>query len=803
MTRVALKGLATRPLRTFLTALAIVLGVGMVSAAFTLTDTMRGAADSLSSAAYDGTDAVVSARTAFKVDSSSDFTTQKPTIDASVLGKVRSVPQVGTAVGDISDQAQIIGRNGKPLGDGPYFGTGFDARTPGSGKLTAYRLQDGRWAAGPGEVVIDVASAESEHYKLGSTVKINTRGAASPYRVVGLVRFGTVKSLGKATISVFDLATAQTLFHKQGRYDNVLVAGKPGASGTDVRRAVAAAAGPGRQVQTAQAQDRFTLGGLKKFIGILKTVLLVFGGVAIFVGAFTIFNTLSITVAQRTREFAMLRMVGAARRQVLGSVMLEALALGLGASAIGLAAGFGLAAGLNAVFAALDLQLPQAGTVFEARTAIVAMLVGTLVTLAAGFLPARRATKIAPVAALREADPAARRLRWPSRLVRAAASLLGRPAAAIGGSAGKLARRNAMRQPGRTAGTAAALMIGVMLVTAVTVVANGLRQETKGTLNDRIAASHVITAQDGFSPMDPDIARAAAHAPGVSAISALRQDGGRVAGNTEIVNGVDAATIAKVFDFEWEDGSNRVLSGLGADGAVVDDGWAKEHGTKVGDRITVTSAKGVKLPLVVRGIEKSPVLDSLGLGPITVSRPAFDRAFEAQRDRLSFVTTTNAAALERALAKFPDAHVVSKDGFIKDMTKGIDELLAVFMVLLALTVIVSLFGIVNTLVLSTFERTREIGMLRAVGMTRRQVRRMIRHESIITALLGAAMGIAAGLGVAALLASAFGDEGITFAIPVVSLVAFAGVAILAGVLAAILPARRAAGMDVLTALAYE
>jgi putative ABC transport system permease protein len=803
MTRVALKGLATRPLRTFLTALAIVLGVGMVSAAFTLTDTMRGAADSLSSAAYDGTDAVVSARTAFKVDSSSDFTTQKPTIDASVLGKVRSVPQVGTAVGDISDQAQIIGRNGKPLGDGPYFGTGFDARTPGSGKLTAYRLQDGRWAAGPGEVVIDVASAESEHYKLGSTVKINTRGAASPYRVVGLVRFGTVKSLGKATISVFDLATAQTLFHKQGRYDNVLVAGKPGASGTDVRRAVAAAAGPGRQVQTAQAQDRFTLGGLKKFIGILKTVLLVFGGVAIFVGAFTIFNTLSITVAQRTREFAMLRMVGAARRQVLGSVMLEALALGLGASAIGLAAGFGLAAGLNAVFAALDLQLPQAGTVFEARTAIVAMLVGTVVTLAAGFLPARRATKIAPVAALREADPAGRRLRWPSRLVRAAASLLGRPAAAIGGSAGKLARRNAMRQPGRTAGTAAALMIGVMLVTAVTVVANGLRQETKGTLNDRIAASHVITAQDGFSPMDPDIARAAAHAPGVSAISALRQDGGRVAGNTEIVNGVDAATIAKVFDFEWEDGSNRVLSGLGADGAVVDDGWAKEHGTKVGDRITVTSAKGVKLPLVVRGIEKSPVLDSLGLGPITVSRPAFDRAFEAQRDRLSFVTTTNAAALERALAKFPDAHVVSKDGFIKDMTKGIDELLAVFMVLLALTVIVSLFGIVNTLVLSTFERTREIGMLRAVGMTRRQVRRMIRHESIITALLGAAMGIAAGLGVAALLASAFGDEGITFAIPVVSLVAFAGVAILAGVLAAILPARRAAGMDVLTALAYE
>ena len=803
MTRVALKGMASRPLRTFLTTLAIVLGVGMVSAAFTLTDTMRGAADSLSSAAYDGTDAVVSARTAFKVDSSSDFTTQKPTIDASVLAKVRAVPQVGAAVGDISDQAQIIGRNGKPRGSGPYFGTGFDARTPGAGKLTAFRLQDGRWAAGPGEVVIDVASAESEHYKLGSMVKITTLGAASSYRVVGLVRFGTVKSLGQATISVFDLATAQKLFHKQGRYDSVLVAGKPGASGADVRRAVAAAVGPGQQVQTAEAQDRFTLEGLKKFIGILKTVLLVFGGVAIFVGAFTIFNTLSITVAQRTREFAMLRMVGAARRQVLGSVMIEALALGIGASLIGLAAGFGVAAGLNAVFGALDLQLPEAGMVFEARTAIVALVVGTLVTLAAGILPARRATKIAPVAALRDADPGARRLRLPSRLVRAAAGLLGRPAAAIGGSAGRLARRNAMRHPGRTAVTASALMIGVMLVTAVTVVANGLRQETKGSLGDRISASHVITAQDGYSPLDPDITRTAARVPGVTAISSLRQDGGLVAGGKEIVNGVNAATIAKVFDFEWKDGSNRVLSGLGANGAIVDDGWATEHGTKVGDAITVTSAKGVKLTLVVRGIEKSPVLDSLGLGPITVSQPAFDRAFEAQRDRLAFVTTSDPAAVKKALAAFPDARVLSKDGFINEMTAGIDSLLAIFMVLLALAVIVSLFGIVNTLVLSTFERTRELGMLRAVGMTRRQVRRMIRHESVITALLGAAMGIAAGLGIAALLASVFADEGITFVVPVASLVTFTVVAILAGVLAAILPARRAARMDVLTALAYE
>ena len=453
---------------------------------------------------------------------------------------------------------------------------------------------------------------------------------------------------------MFDLKTAQQLFDKQGRYDSILVAGRSGVPAADVRKAVAAKVGPGAQVQTAAAHDRFTLDGLKQFIGILKTVLLVFGGVAVLVGAFTIFNTLSITVAQRTREFAMLRMVGAARRQVLGSVMIEALALGLGASIIGIAAGFAIAAGLNAVFGALDLSLPQAGTVFEARTAIVALLVGTLVTLVAGFRPARRATKIAPVAALRDADPSARKLRLPARAVRGAASLLGRPAAVVGGSAGKLARRNAMRHPGRTAVTASALMIGVMLVTAVTVVANGLRQETKGTLNDRIAASHVITAEDGWSPMNPEVAQAAATVPGVKRgqrAAPGRRPRGRPEGDRQRRRpGDDRQGVRLPLEGRLQ---TRSSPRSGDDGAVVDEGWATEHGLKVGDALTVTSAKGVKLPLTVRGIEDSPVLDSLGLGPITVSSAAFTRAFENQRDRLAFVTTSDPAALEQGARRLP------------------------------------------------------------------------------------------------------------------------------------------------------
>jgi putative ABC transport system permease protein len=802
MTRVALKGLASRPLRTLLTTLAIVLGVGMVSAAFTLTDTMRGAADSLSSAAYDGTDAVVTKRTAFAVDSK-DYTIQRPSIDASVLGTVRSVPQVAGAVGDISDQAQIIGRDGKPSGDGPYFGSGFDSTAPGAEQLTAFRLQTGRWATGPGQVVIDATTADKQDYAVGDRVRISTRGEASSFEVVGIARFGTVKSLGTATAAVFDLRTAQKLFDKQGRYDSVLVAGRSGVPAADVRKAVAAKVGDGAQVQSAAAHDRFTLDGLKTFIGIIKTVLLVFGGVAILVGAFTIFNTLSITVAQRTREFAMLRMVGAGRRQVLGSVLIEALALGLGASIIGIGAGFGLAAGINAVFGALDLSLPESGTVFEARTAIVALLVGTLVTLAAGFLPARRATKIAPVSALRDADPAARELRLPARAVRAAASLLGRPAAALGGSAGRLARRNAMRHPGRTAVTASALMIGVALVTLVTVIAQGLRDTTTGTLENRINATHVITGSDGWSPTDPSVAKAVAATPGVDGVTSIRQDTGLVFGDKEIVNSVDPATAPGRFSFVYASGSDDAVAGLGSSGAIVDEGLAKERGLEVGDSLTVTSANGTKLALTVKAIEKSPVLDALGLGPVTVSQGTFERAFENNRDLLTLVSAADGAAVTKALAAFPDAKAQTKGAYIDSITSDIDSLLAIFYVLLALAVIVSLFGIVNTLVLSTFERTRELGTLRAVGMTRRQVRRMVRHESVITALIGAGLGIAAGLGLAAIVTSVFSDEGLTFAVPAGSLVVLTIVAALAGVLAAIVPARRASRLDVLTALAYE
>jgi putative ABC transport system permease protein len=798
MIRVTLRGLVARPLRTALTALAIVVGVAFVCAASTLTDTLRAAANSLSSAAYDGTDAVVTGKTAFKL--SAEDAGQRPTVPASLVAAIRSTPGVTVAAGDITDQAMVIGRDGKSLGSGPYFGAGYDARIPGANRLTPFRLHAGRWAIGPGEVVLDQATADKEHYGIGASVPVTTRGAVRRFRVVGVATFADVKSIGSGTLAVFDLHTAQGLFHKTGRYDRILVGGH--GAPTALRSALATRVGDHAQVVTARADDRFTLDGLKTFVGILRTILLAFAGVAVIVGGFTIFNTLSITVAQRTREFGLLRMVGAERRQLRRAVLVEGLVLGIGASLVGLAGGVGLAKGLSALFEAMGLGLPTIGTVFGSGTVIASLLVGVLVTVAAALVPAMRATRIAPVAAIRGGGEGGGKVGLVGRGVRGLASVVGRPAERLGGTAGRLARRNAMRNPGRTAGTALALVIGVMLVTAVTVVAGGLRSESVGALEQRVQAQSVITGADGWSPIDPQTARIAAATPGVHGVSSIRQDSGLAFGKRQYVNAVDPATITKLFAYDYKSGTAADVASLGRTGALVDEGWATDHGLKVGDRFTVTAPRGDRLSLQVRAIEHSAVLDPLSLGPITISDAAFAGAFDAQRNRLTLVDG-GGPALDKAMAAFPDAKVDTKAGFVSDQTKFIGTILGILWVLLALAVIISLFGIVNTLVLSTFERMRELGTLRAVGMSRRQVRRMVRHESVITALIGAVIGIAAGLGLAAIGVAMLGKYGIAYTIPAGPLVAVAVVAIVAGVLAAVLPARRASRIDVLSALAYE
>ncbi|MBN1528582.1 MAG: ABC transporter permease [Thermoleophilaceae bacterium] len=846
MTRVALKGILSRRMRTALTMFAIVLGVAMVAGAYTLTDTMRGASESLSDAAYDGTAAVVSHRTAFDLKNEGSLGS-RPTIPASTLDEVRAVPGVERAVGSITDEARIVDKDGDVIGGGPYFGIGLD---PKAGELAPFQLQDGRYATAAGEAVIDAGTADKEGYGIGDRITVQGRGPERSLEVTGIATFGDVDSIGTATFVLMDLPAAQAMFEKQGRYDEVLVAGD------DSVRSALGSALPGQvAVQAAADHDRFTLDGLDEFVSFIRVFLLVFGGVAVFVGSFTIYNTLSITVAQRFRELALLRALGASRRQVLRSVLFESLLIGTVASVIGLGVGLLLAKGLSSVFAATGVELPETGTVFATRTIIVSLAVGIVVTLVSGLSPAIRATRVAPVLAMREGAEipqgrVGRRSGWiaaaaallaatvlgfglyapgidatgrlallgpgalllfiavaaaSSRIVPGLVSVLGKPGEKIAGIAGSLARRNAMRNPGRTAATAAALMIGIALVAFSAVLGAGMRESTKGALEDQVRADYVLVGQDGWSAIDPGAARAAAGVPGVRVSTGLAQDEGRAFGEHIAVDGVDERALPNVFGWEWKEGSDASFAGLANGGAVVTDRFADDHDVATGDRIAVTAPGGRELDLRVVGISKPDRFNPLGLGQVTISRASFDDAFSAKRERLAFVSGdgVSPAALDRALAGFPDVKLQTKSEFQTDQSAWVDQILGIFYVLLGLAVIISLFGIVNTLALSVMERTRELGMLRAFGMTRRGVRRMIRHESIVTALVGATLGIAVGLLLAALATSALSEEGLRFALPLGSLVAFTVVAAVAGMLAAIGPARRAARLDVVDALGYE
>jgi putative ABC transport system permease protein len=861
MIKVSLKGMLGRKLRTALTAFAVVLGVAMVSGSYIVTDTMLNSADDLSAASYQGVDAVVSSKKAFETNTNAGFTEPKP-IPASLLNDVRRVPEVQVAAGEITDEANLIGRDGKVIGadGGPTFAVGMDARRPEAAALSPFQFVGrGRFPTAPDEVAIDAGTAKDKGFAVGDTIGVQTRGPTERFTVVGVVTFGSVQSIGNATVAVFDFAAAQAMFKKEGVVDSILLSGADGVDQAALRAAVGPVLPPTAQVQTAAANDRFDLGSFKDFLGIFQKALVAFGLIALFVGSFIIFNTLSITVAQRSREFALLRTIGASRRQILRSVVLEAIVIGLVGSVVGILFGLGLAAGLQALFTSLGIDLPDSGTVIALRTILASLAVGVGVTLVAGLGPALRATRVAPVAALREGvTPPERRSKVASavaigttvlgvaglangmfvsgvsvtsrlvsigfgcillfigvavlsrRIVRPLASVLGRPAERLGGTAGALARQNSMRNPGRTATTAAALMIGLALVTFVAVLGEGLRSSFGDSLDRQLDADYVLTAQDGFSPFQPEAAAALAKAPGVSVVTGVREDQVQAFGDATPIDGVDPATFGRLYKFDWTaGGSDAALAGLGSDGAVITKRFAEDHDLAVGERFAATSPAGTKLDLQVRGIDARPEFNPLSLANVTISHQLFDRTFETRKNRYVFVgTDTGSGAattqqLQRTLADFPNAKLQTQDAYRKDAEKDIKNFLSLLYVLLALSVIVSLFGIVNTLVLAVFERTREVGMLRAVGMTRRQVRRMVRHESIIVALIGAVLGLVLGIFLAALVTRALSSEGITFAIPATTLIAFLVVAVAGGIVAAILPARRAARLDVLQALQYE
>jgi putative ABC transport system permease protein len=851
MVRVALRGILGRKLRTALTALAIVLGVSMVTGTYILTDSIQRAFNGIFTEIYSGTDATITGKSAF--DLGSESTTQPPSFEESLLQRVRRLPDVADAVGGVAGEAQLIGENGKAIvfGGAPNLGFSIDPKRPAFNTLT---LVDGTWP-GRNEVVVDKSTAGKKDLEVGQPIGVQAEGQVQRMRISGLVKFGGAASLGGATLAGFDLPTAQRLFHKEGRLDQIRVSGTSNVSPAQLVAEINPILPPRTQVRTGTAQASKDAEGATAFISFLQDFLLAFGGIALFVGSFVIANSLSITIAQRMREFATLRTIGASRRQVLTSVIVEALVTGVLASVTGVIAGLGLATGLFRLFDAVGFTLPNNGLVLLSRTVVVALLAGIVVTLLASLRPALRATRVPPIAAVREGAtlPPGRFARYrplaallltligfaalvyglfgpglgttgilvwmgagalliflgvallSARLVRPVAAVLGWPAAFFGGAVGRLARDNSRRNPDRTASTASALMIGLALVTLVAVLAAGITSSFRGAVDDLWNADYAITAQNNFSPIPVSAANAAAKVPGVAAVGDVRGGDAKIFGSVRQVTAVNPAA-AEIFNLDWTKGSQRVLATLGGDGAVIDNDFAKTHNLHVGSPITVLTPRGLDLRLRVEGVFDPPTGGS-PFGTVTMSTQVFDRNYDSPRNLFSFLnirggeTDANQAKLDRALAAFPNAKVQTKEEFVDNQISGLQSVLNVLYVLLALSVLVSLFGIVNTLVLTVFERTREIGMLRAVGMTRRQVRRMVRWESVITALLGGAIGIVLGIVLGALLIARV--DFIAFSLPLGSLVVFALATVLVGVIAAVFPARRAARLNPLEALQYE
>jgi putative ABC transport system permease protein len=848
---VALRGIAARKLRAVSTILAVVLGVALVAGTYILTDTINQSFDDIFETALEGTDVVVSPKEIVASD-----TDEPPAFDASVLDRIEGVDGVDKAAGGIFSLVRITDGGGDPIGQGfaPQFAISaieepFDPLT----------YVEGRAPRSADEAAIDESNAKREGFEIGDRLGVVGEGPLKRFRIVGINRLGDTSGGGSTSV-VLTLPEAQRVAGKTGRFDSISIAAADGVEPSELQRRVAAVVPPSLQVETGSENAQRETEEIQTDLSFLKVALLVFAGVAVVVGGFQIFNTFSITVAQRIREFGLMRTLGASRGQILRSVLIEALVIGAVGSVLGLLAGIGCASGINALFKSFGIDLPNTGLVLETRTLVVAMVLGLGITLLSALVPALRATRVSPMAALLEAAlPESRRRGrmatavaallgiggfamlliglfgdlessgsaaglmgagmaaillsaslYSPRLVRPLAAVAGWPLERLRGLTGRLARENTMRKPGRTAVTAAALMIGLTLVVFVTVFAAGLNRSIASAIDTSFDNDVTIQSSDGFSPIPASIAREAERIEGVADVGSLRFGYGRVrdAGGRQRLSAVDPATIGEVFEFDFVEGSPSTIERLTDGQAIVDEAYAGGSGVEVGDVLSVLTPTGRRASYEVVGEVKDRT-DLLGAFVITQS--ALERDFGERRDTYVLVGASDradAAAVERRLEqlvqrRYPSAEALDQQELKDFQEEQIGALVGLVYALLSLAVIVSIFGIVNTLALSIHERTRELGMLRAVGMTRAQVRRMIRYESVITALIGALLGTALGIVFAALMSRPLADEGFELAYPAGQLIFILVLAALAGVLAAIGPARRASKLDVLDALNYE
>ena len=844
------KSLLGHKFRFVATALAVTLGVAFTAGTLVLTDTIRTTFDNLFANVYQGTDAVVRAKAAFEGPPGAG--TQRGRVDAALVDTVRGVEGVAAAEGDVGGYARLIGKDGQALGNPATGAPALGLSWTENNALNTFTLVSGAAPSRDDEVVIDRKSARDGDINVGDTTTVLVTGPPQRVRIAGIARFGNADSPGGATIVAFKRAVAQRLIGEPGKYDSVSVLAASGVSQTELARRLSAVLPPGTEALTGAAITAETQSQMADAFQFFNTFMLIFAVIALLVGAFMIFNTFSITVAQRTRENGLLRALGASRRQVLGSVILEALAVGVLASALGIAAGFAVALGLKALLTAVGLDIPTTSLVFTPATAVISVVVGVGITVLAALSPARKAAKVVPIAAMQHGVVGStgygskqrvfvgvavlglglaalltglfRDVQQPVALVGAGAllvffgvSILGRtvslplsraigaPLPRLRGITGELARENAMRNPKRTAASASALMIGVGVVGLITIFVSSAKASMDAAVDRAFTGDIVVDSGGGtFGGVDPGLARRVNGLPEVDSAAGLRQGVAQVAGSAVLLQSTDPRTAVELMKVDPISGSPTAL---GRDSIGVYKDVAEQKGLRLGDQVPVvfkdSGTRSLRLALIYG--------ENRQAGNYLLGTQAYEANFTNRLDskvlvkRAAGVSPAAAlAAVKQVAQAYPGANVLDRAQFKAEQTKFLDQLLRLVYALLGLAILIALLGIANTLALSIFERTRELGLLRAVGMTRSQLRSAIRWESVIIALQGTALGLLIGLFFGWALVTALSDEGISvFRIPYASLAIVVVLAAVAGMAAAVPPSRRAAKLDVLRAVVTE
>ena len=824
------------------------LGVGFLAGTLVFTDTLKATFNDLIGRTSTNLSVVVRAKSDF---STTDIgaSSERALVPNSLVAKVAAVPGVKQAIGEVQGIDLLVTAAGKavqPKSPGPP--TLAVSWTPANFGSLAF--VQGAGPTGPGQVAIDESAADSYHLHVGDRVIVQTQGAPIQATIVGIVTVGGSSNLAGAVLSVFDPVTAAQVAGKPGFANQVDVQAVSGVS----QETLAARIGPtlpkGYEAVTAKAVNKEQSDSISKALGFFNVFLLIFAGVALFVGLFIILNTFTMLVAQRTRELALLRAIGASRRQVMSAVLGEAVVVGVVASTVGLGLGLLVALGVRGLLDAVGVSMPAGSLVIKTHTIIASYIVGVLVTLLAAWFPSFRASRIPPIAAMRDgvalperslrvraviggvltllgavsiagsirgsSGGAAARVGVGILLVmigiwvmsalisRPVVRLIGAPLVRIFGLPARLGRSNAVRNPRRTAATSASVMIGLALVTMLTVLAASTKASITSVVNNNLGADYVLTSQS-FLGFSPDVAARATATPGVAVVGETRVGAARLDGKTVVVAAV-SDNIGSVIKVHMNAGS---LDALDKNELLVSQTKAKSANLVVGQVVSVEYPTGGVQHITVGGVFKDNSLLGNGGADYLIGLPTYAKNYTTQLDAIVYVLASPGqreaagAALETSLKAYPQVKIQGQSAYKDSITKQIDQFVNLIFGLLAVALIIAVLGIVNTLALSVYERTREIGLLRAVGMSRQQLREMIWLESAVIAVFGALLGLVLGVIFGWAVVSTSGGQLNHVVYPITSFVVFVVGAGVVGVLAALWPAWRASRRPVLAAIATE